>query len=91
MEHVLQEDAIMLTNIVTELTKAGTPTSIQSIISAAVLSNLWLLIDGTKYALKTKQENIIFLKCYFMKNPSYANSVNISFETPCVFQSLDST
>ncbi|XP_046141021.1 methyl farnesoate epoxidase-like [Osmia bicornis bicornis] len=49
MEHVLQEDAIMLTNIVTELTKTGTPTSIQSIISAAVLSNLWLLIDGTKF------------------------------------------
>nr|XP_003702355.1 PREDICTED: probable cytochrome P450 305a1 isoform X3 [Megachile rotundata] len=49
MEHVLQEDAIMLTNIVTELTKTGTATSIQSIISAAVLSNLWLLIDGTKF------------------------------------------
>ncbi|KOC62836.1 putative cytochrome P450 305a1 [Habropoda laboriosa] len=49
MEHILQHDAISLTNVVVELTKEGAITNIQSVISVAVLSNLWLLIDGTKF------------------------------------------
>ncbi|CAK9820343.1 Methyl farnesoate epoxidase [Anthophora quadrimaculata] len=49
MEDILQHDAIALTNFIVELTKDGTVTNIQSITSAAVLSNLWLLIDGTKF------------------------------------------
>lgn len=56
MEHILQHDAIALTNIIIELTKDGTIKNIRSIISAAVLSNLWLLIDGTKYVIRIKKD-----------------------------------
>lgn len=58
MEHILQHDAIALTNIIIELTKNGTVKNIRSIISVAVLSNLWLLLDGTKYVIKIKKDNI---------------------------------
>lgn len=61
MEHILQHDAIALTNIIIELTKNGTIKNIRSIISVAVLSNLWLLLDGTKYVIKIKKDNIINL------------------------------
>lgn len=61
MEHILQHDAIALTNIIIELTKNGTVKNIRSIISVAVLSNLWLLLDGTKYVIKIKKDNIINL------------------------------
>ncbi|KAK9302697.1 hypothetical protein QLX08_005417 [Tetragonisca angustula] len=58
MENVLQHDAITLTNIITELTEKGTITNIRSIISAAVLCNLWLLIDGTKFDVGTESTNL---------------------------------
>ncbi|XP_016914993.1 methyl farnesoate epoxidase-like isoform X1 [Apis cerana] len=58
MEHILQHDAIALTNIIIELTKDGTIKNIRSIISAAVLSNLWLLIDGTKFDVGMENSNL---------------------------------
>ncbi|CAD1470481.1 unnamed protein product, partial [Heterotrigona itama] len=58
MENVLQHDAITLTNIIIQLTEKGTITNIRSIISAAVLCNLWLLIDGTKYDVGTESTNL---------------------------------
>lgn len=65
MEHILQHDAIALTNIIIELTKDGTVKNIRSIISAAVLSNLWLLIDGTKYVIRIKRIDIINLYYHY--------------------------
>ena len=68
MENVLQHDAITLTNIITELTEKGTITNIRSIISAAVLCNLWLLIDGTKYAISIRKKDFIgIIVVFFIK------------------------
>ncbi|XP_012346799.1 methyl farnesoate epoxidase-like isoform X2 [Apis florea] len=58
MEHILQHDAIALTNIIIELTKNGTVKNIRSIISVAVLSNLWLLLDGTKFDVGMESTNL---------------------------------
>ncbi|OAD51864.1 hypothetical protein WN48_04274 [Eufriesea mexicana] len=57
-EHILQNDAITLTNVIMELTKNGGITNIRSIISAAIVSNLWLLIDGTKFDIGTENSNL---------------------------------
>ena len=59
MENVLQHDAITLTNIIIELTEKGTITNIRSIISAAVLCNLWLIIDGTKYVIRIRKTLLV--------------------------------
>ncbi|XP_076176144.1 methyl farnesoate epoxidase isoform X2 [Ptiloglossa arizonensis] len=49
MDHILQQDAISLTNIVTKLSKDESIMNLHSFISAAVFSHLWYILEGTKY------------------------------------------
>ncbi|XP_017882731.1 methyl farnesoate epoxidase-like [Ceratina calcarata] len=58
MEEMLKHDAITLTNVVLELTRRGTIKTISSVVSAAVLSSLWFLIDGTKFDVGTEDPNL---------------------------------
>ncbi|XP_053972850.1 methyl farnesoate epoxidase-like isoform X2 [Hylaeus volcanicus] len=54
MDDILQRDAIALTNIIIESTKNEPLTNMYSVISAAVFSNLWFILDGTKFDVGTE-------------------------------------
>lgn len=63
MQQTVQQDAVSFANMITELTKDGTPSNISSVVGAAIVNNLWFILEGTKYANRIKLI-ILVLKHY---------------------------
>ncbi|XP_076301481.1 methyl farnesoate epoxidase [Lasioglossum baleicum] len=49
MEHILQQDASTLTNMLIQLTTDGKPINIYSFVCTAIFSHVWFILEGTKF------------------------------------------
>ncbi|XP_076636803.1 methyl farnesoate epoxidase [Colletes latitarsis] len=58
MDYIIQQDAIALRDIIIELTKNEEMTNLQSLISVAIFSNLWFIIEGTKFDVGTETKEL---------------------------------